>query len=64
MEEATNTVYQAMLLHGTSTPHAVRVGGHPNERGLVVGDVRRGIDNRFSVSVAIVEFVNKTANIG
>ena len=54
MKETTNTVYQVVLLHGTSTLHAARVGGHPNERGLMIGDVSRGIDNRFSMSVVIV----------
>ena len=32
------------------------------KKALVVGDVRRGIDNYFSVSADIVEFVNKAEN--
>ena len=31
---------------------------------LVVGDVGRGIDNRLYVYMAIIESVNKAANIG
>ena len=32
------------------------------KKALVVGDMRRGIDNYFSVSADIVEFANKAEN--
>jgi hypothetical protein len=44
----------------------LHVGRYSNEIGLVVGDIRQGIQviNHFPVSTDIIEFVNKAPNIG